>query len=103
MLNIQSLNLKLNNGLHLDSPILLKSKINFTKFLQGKKSTHKKKYKLTLTLHPHYFRRQKIPVTNNTLETTKTNLKLVWQTIKVMINMKNKSDESISSFLIDVN
>ena len=31
----------------------------------------------------------------------KKTLKLVWQTIKGIINIKNKSDESISSLLID--
>ena len=31
----------------------------------------------------------------------KKNLKLVWQTIMGLINIKNKSDESISSLLID--
>ena len=36
-----------------------------------------------------------------TLETTKKTLKLVWQTIKGIINMDNKSDESISNLLID--
>ena len=34
-------------------------------------------------------------------EDNKKNLRLVWQTIKGMINMNKKSDESISSLLID--
>ena len=40
--NIQSLNLKLNQGLHLDWPIPLKSKIIFTK-VSARKKIHKKK------------------------------------------------------------
>ena len=34
-------------------------------------------------------------------EDNKKNLRLVWQTIKEIINMKKKSDNSISSLLID--
>ena len=34
-------------------------------------------------------------------EDNKKNLRLVWQTIKEIINMKKKSDSSISSLLID--
>ena len=34
-------------------------------------------------------------------EENKKNLRLVWQTIKGMININNKSNESISSLLID--
>ena len=34
-------------------------------------------------------------------EDNKKNLRLVWQTIKGMININNKSNESISSLLID--
>ena len=34
-------------------------------------------------------------------EDNKKNLRLVWQTIKGIINMKKESDESISSLLID--
>ena len=40
--NTQSLILKLNHGLHLDWPILLKSKINFTKVFPRKKIHAKK-------------------------------------------------------------
>ena len=57
--------------------------------------------KHTVILYLQYLRRQKNLITNNTLETTKKTLKLVWQTIKGIINMKNKFDESISSLLID--
>ena len=56
--------------------------------------------KYTIILYPHYSERQKNLIANNTLETTKK-LKLVWQTIKGIRNMKSKSDESISSVLID--
>ena len=41
--NTQNLNLKLNHGFHLDWPILLKSKINFTKVSARKKIHSKKK------------------------------------------------------------
>ena len=34
-------------------------------------------------------------------EDNKKNLRLVWQTIKGIVNMKKKSEESISSLLID--
>ena len=79
--NIQSLNLKLNHGLHLDWAILLKSKINFTKVSARKKIHTKNKImkdnsKLTVILYLHYLRRHKVLITNNTLETTKI-LKLV--------------------------
>ena len=50
MSNIQSLNLKLNNGLHLDSPILLKSKINFTKVSAREKIHTQKKIQTYLNL-----------------------------------------------------
>ena len=56
--------------------------------------------KHTVILYLHYLGRQKDLITNNTLEATK-NKRLVWQTIKGIINMKNKSDESIFSLLID--
>ena len=104
--NTQSLNLKLNHGLHLDWPILLKSKIKFTKVSARKKIHTKKKIikdnsKHTIMLYLHYLGRQKNLITNNILRDNKKNLKLVWQTIKGIINMKNKSDESIFSVLID--
>ena len=57
--------------------------------------------KHTVILYLHYLGRLKNLITNNTLVTTKKSLKLVWQTIKGIINIKNKSDESISSILID--
>ena len=38
---------------------------------------------------------------NQCFEDNKKNLRLVWQTMKEIINMKKKSDESISSLLID--
>ena len=74
--NTQSLNLKLNYGLHLDWPILLKSKINFTKVSARKKIHTKKKImkdnsKHTVILYLHYLGRLKNLITNNTLVTTK--------------------------------
>ena len=39
--DIQSLSLKLNHGLHLDRPILLKSKVNFPKVSTRKRSKQK--------------------------------------------------------------
>ena len=57
--------------------------------------------KHTVILYLHYLGRLKNLITNNTLVTTKKPLKLVRQTIKGIINIKNKSDESISSLLID--
>ena len=74
--NIQFLNLKLNQELHLDWPILLKSKINFPKVSARKKIQTKKKImkgnsKYTVILYLHYLGRQKNLVTSNTLETIK--------------------------------
>ena len=57
--------------------------------------------KHTVILYLHYLGRQKDLITNNTLEAKKKQQRLVWQTIKGIINMKNKSDKSISSLLID--
>ena len=57
--------------------------------------------KHTVILYIHYLGRLKNRIKNNTLVTTKKPLKLIWQTIKGIINIKNKSHESISSFLID--
>ena len=48
----------------------------------------------------HCLERQKILTTSNILKTTKS-LRLASQTITGIINMKNKSDKSISSLLID--
>ena len=60
----QSINLKLHHGLHLDCPILLKSKIKFTKVsarkeIDTKKKTLKDTSKYTVMLHLHYLGRQK--------------------------------------------
>ena len=76
MSNTQSLNLKLIHGLHLDWPILLKSKINFTK-VSARKKIHIKKeimkdnLKHTVMLYLHYLGRQKNLITIDTLEATK--------------------------------
>ena len=51
-------------------------------------------------IHLHCLERQKILTTSNILKTTKKNLRLVWQTIKGIINMK-KSRNSISSLLFN--
>ena len=52
-------------------------------------------------MYLHCLERQNILATNNTLKTTKKIFRLVWQTIKGIINMKKGSDKSISSLLID--
>ena len=55
----------------------IKIKKKLQKFLQGKRSTHKKKKimkdnsKYIVILYLHYLGRQKNLITNNTLETTK--------------------------------
>ena len=52
-------------------------------------------------IYLHSSERQKILTISNILKTTKKSLRLVWQIIKGIINMKKKSDESVSSLLID--
>ena len=59
------------HGLHLDWPILLKSKINFAKVSARKKFQTKKKimkdnWKHTIILYLHYLGRQKNLITNDT-------------------------------------
>ena len=56
--------------------------------------------KHTIALHLNYLGRQNNLIIKTTLE-MKKKLKLVWKTIKRITNLKNKSDESISSLLID--
>ena len=55
----------------------------------------------TEIMYLHCLEKQKILATNNALKTTKKNLRLVWQTIKGIINMKKESGKSISSLVID--
>ena len=52
-------------------------------------------------IYLHSSERQKILTISNILKTTKKSLRLVWQIIKGIINMKKKSDESVSNVLID--
>ena len=77
--------MKLTHGLHLDPH----------------KKNYERQFKKSVILYLHYLGRQKNFITHNTLEATKKPLKLVCQTTKGIINLKNKSDESISSLLID--
>ena len=69
--------------------------------IHTKKKNYERQFKKSVILYLHYFGKQKNFITHHTLETTKKPPKLVCQTIKGIINLKNKSDESISSLLID--
>ena len=85
--NTQSLNLKLNHGLHLDWPILLKSKKNYKSFCK-EKDPHKKKenyerqFKIYCDLVPTLLRETKESYYKQYFRDNQKNLKLVWQTIK---------------------
>ena len=69
--NTQNLNLKLNHGLHVDWPIPLKSKINFTKVSARKKiHTQKESYERRFKIYQNLtstLGRQTNLTTNNTL------------------------------------
>ena len=71
------------------------------KKIHTKKEIMKDNSKHTIILYLHYLGRQKNLTANKKSYDNKNNLKIVWKTIKGIINMKNKSDESISSLLID--
>ena len=72
-----------------------KKKIRKQKNIMKNSSNH------IVIIYLHCSERQKILTISNILKTTKKNLRLVWQTIKGIINMKKKSDESIFSLLLD--
>ena len=73
--NTQSLNLKLNHGLHLDWPALLKSKINFTKVSARKKiHTQKESYERQFKIYRNLtstLGRQENLITDNALRQQK--------------------------------
>ena len=101
--NTKILNLKLHHGLCRDWPILLKSKMNFTKVSAKKKIHTKEKVmkdnsKHTVMLYLLDLGRQKNLITKRQQRKTPgTSM----ADRKGTINKKSKSDESISSLLID--
>ena len=66
-----------------------------------KKENYERQFKTYRNLISTLLRETKESYYKQYFSDNKKNLKLVWQTIKGIINMKNKSDESISSLLID--
>ena len=65
------------------------------------KEYYEKKFKSYLNHVSSLLRKAKDSYYKQYFEDNKKNLRLVWQTIKGIINMKKESDESISSLLID--
>ena len=66
-----------------------------------KKENHERQFKTYHNLISTLFRKTKESYYKQYFCDNKKNLKLVWRTIKGIISIKSKSDESISSFLID--
>ena len=66
-----------------------------------KKENYERQFKTYRNLISTLFRETKESYYKQYFHDNKKNLELVWQTIKGIINMKNKSDESVSSLLID--
>ena len=66
-----------------------------------KKENHERQFKIYRNLISTPLRETKKSYYKQYLTDNKKNLRLVWQTIKGIINMKSKSDQSISSLLID--
>ena len=65
------------------------------------KESYEKQFKSCRNHISSLLRKTKDSYYKQYFEDNKKNLRLVWQTIKGIINMKKKSDESISSLLID--
>ena len=66
-----------------------------------KKENYERQFKTYRNLISTLFRETKESYYKQYFHDNKKNLELVWQTIKGIINMKNKSDESVSCLLID--
>ena len=66
-----------------------------------KKESYERQFKTYRNLISTLLRETKESYYKQYFSDNKKTLKLVWQTIKGIINMKNKSDESFSSLLID--
>ena len=66
-----------------------------------KKENYERQFKIYRDLISTLLRETKESCYKQYFRDNKNNLKLVWQTIKGIIKMKNKSDKSISSLLID--
>ena len=66
-----------------------------------KKENHERQFKIYRNLISTPLRETKESYYKQYLRDNKENLRLVWQTIKRIINMKSKSGQSISSLLID--
>ena len=66
-----------------------------------KKENYERQFKTYRNLISTLLRETKESYYKQYFSDNKKNLKLVWQTIKGIINIKNKSDESFSSLLID--
>ena len=93
--NIQKLDMKPNHGSLMDWPIL--EEMNYTKAsanekIQKQKNIMKSNSNHIVIIYLHCSERQKILTISNILKTTKKNLRLVWQTIKGIINMKKQSN-----------
>ena len=103
--NIQNLNMALNHGLLLDWQFYKNQNKLCKSFCKEKdpktKGYFEKQFKSYLNRISSLLREIKDFYYKQYFEDNKKNLRLVWQTIKGMINMNKKSDESISSLLID--
>ena len=66
-----------------------------------KRKNYERQFKIYLNLISALLRETKKSYYKQYFRDNEKSLKLVWQTIKGIINMKNKSDESVSSLLID--
>ena len=77
----------------------------YKSFCKGKDPKTKEYYEKQFKSHQNHvsslLRKAKDSYYKQYFEDNKKNLRLVWQTIKGIINMKKESDESISSLLID--
>ena len=97
--------MKLNHGsLGLANSIRNKNK-SYKRFCKEKNPKTKEYYEKQFTSYYNHIssllRETKDSYYKQYFEDNKKNLRLVWQTIKGIINMKKKSDKSISSLLID--
>ena len=100
--NMQNLNMALNHGFLLDWQFCKNLCKSFCKEKDPKtKGYFEKQFKSYRNRISSLLREIKDFYYKQYFEDNKKNLRLIWQTIKGMINMNKKSDESISSLLID--
>ena len=69
------------------------------KKIQKQKNIMKSNLNHIITIYLHWLERQKILTTKQYFEDNIKNFRLVQQTIKGIINMKKKSDKSISTLM----